>query len=367
MGQHSRLASSRLKVLLLSRYGRLGASSRLRSFQFLPFLTRAGLDVTVSSLLDDDYVRRLYSTRQQNSSAIMVAYIDRLWMLLRARRFDLLWIEKELFPWLPALAERVLFKLGPPYAVDYDDAIFHNYDLHRLAAVRAALGRKIDVVMRHAKLVIAGNEYLAVRARASGARWVELLPTVVDIDRYSRPPAPLQRHDHVIIGWIGSPSTEHYVGAVVESLRKVCAARGARVVLVGASKAVLPELAGEVWHWSEQTESDSIARFDIGIMPLSDEPWTRGKCGYKLIQYMVCGKPVVASPVGVNETLVRHGDNGYLARSADEWTNALQQLCDQPELRAAMGARGRKLVEEQYSVQAQGARLMDLLLAAANG
>ena len=117
--------------------------------------------------------------------------------------------------------------------------------------------------------------------------------------------------------------------------------------------------------WDEATETGEIGKFDVGIMPLPDNPWERGKCGFKLIQYMACGKPVVASPVGVNREIVVDGVNGFLASSHDEWVRALERLKSDPELRRTMGANGRRMVEEKYCLQVTAPRLHRLLLEAA--
>ena len=156
-----------MKILFLTRYGPLGASSRVRALQFLPTFERMVWTCDVSPLFSDVYVQALYAKTGRMNSAL-VGYLNRLTILLRARRYDLLWIEKELLPFLPALAERLLASAGISYVVDYDDAWFHRYDRHHSSIVRKLLGRKIDAVMRHARVVVAGNRYIAARAEAAG-------------------------------------------------------------------------------------------------------------------------------------------------------------------------------------------------------
>ena len=269
---------------------------------------------------------------------------------------DLRWIEKELWPWVPATLERAL--LGRvPYALDFDDAIFHNYDLHRLAPVRRLWGRKIDRLMRRADLVTAGNDYLAERARQAGARRVEWLPTVVDLDRYPPPrPRPTDRPGPCRIVWIGSPSTVHYLREVEAALGRLASRRAIELTVIGA-QIELPGVPLRCEGWTEAGEAAAIAAADIGIMPLPDSPWERGKCGYKLIQYMACGLPVVASPVGVNRRIVENGVNGFLADDAQAWIDRLEWLVDHGPERLAMGAQGRQQVERTYSLQANAPRL----------
>lgn len=348
-----------MKVLLLSRYSSLGASSRVRCYQYLPYLRDHGFSIDVFPLLDDRYIQDLYNGKRKPISFIIRAYLRRLCVLINARSYDLLWIEKELFPWLPAWAEVLLARMRIPYIVEYDDAIFHRYDLFPNKAVRTVLGGKIDAIMRNASLVIAGNEYLANRARSAGAKRVEILPTVVDLERYS----PSSNAENMIftIGWIGTPVTVKYLHHVHPALAEVCQNNRARVVLVGSGPVGLDGVPLEVRPWSEKTEVKDICSFDVGIMPLPDTPWERGKCGYKLIQYMACGKPVVASPVGVNKQIVEDGVSGFLASTNDEWVHALNALINDHELMVRMGHAGRKRVEEYYCLQVTAPRLADLL------
>jgi glycosyltransferase involved in cell wall biosynthesis len=345
-----------LKVLALTRYGRLGASSRMRLYQYVPVWSALGIEVQVSPLLSDDYLKRLYSRQATNWFDILHDYLTRALTLLRARKFDLVWIEKELFPNLPAWFEQALGALNIRYVVDYDDAVFHNYDLAPHLAKRF-LANKIDKVMRSSALVICGNAYLAERSRSTGVRRVEIIPTVIDLDRYGvLTPVPKK---HIVVGWIGSPSTVKYLQAVVPALEALAMEFPVQLRVIGA-QFFAPGLYVDCRPWSEESEVIEIQDFDIGIMPLTDSLWERGKCGYKLIQYMACGLPVVASPVGVNREIVRHGANGYLASSVDEWVDAFRALFSNSQNRFAMGVEGRLSVEKTYCLQVTGPRLAKL-------
>lgn len=349
-----------MKILLLTRYGRLGASSRLRSLQYVPWLEAAGIQCTVQALFSDSMLQARYRAGRYRGAALLAAYRDRLRQLLARRGFDLIWIEKEALPWLPAWLERALLR-GVPYVLDFDDAIFHNYDTHRSLCVRWLLGSRIDRLMKGASLVIGGNDYLARRARQAGARRVETISTVVDLERY----APRDR-THLAnlppkIVWIGSPSTIQYMEVLRQPLTTLAERHAYRLRVIG-SEFELPGVDVECLPWKEATEAVDIAECDIGIMPLVDSPWEKGKCGYKLIQYMACGLPVIASSVGVNQIIVRDGDNGYLANSPHEWSAKLGRMLDDSVSRRTMGAEGRRRVELEYSLQAIAPRVRDLLL-----
>jgi glycosyltransferase involved in cell wall biosynthesis len=334
-------------------------------YQYFAYLRDSGWIIDEAPLFDRRYVANLYAARKRSGGQVCRAMARRLKRLLDAHGYDVLWLEKELFPFLPAVFERALRISGARLLVDYDDAVFHRYDRHSAALVRLVLGRKIDAVMTSAAVVVAGNEYLAERARAAGAPLVEVVPTVVDLDRYSMRDV-LQR-DYLTIGWIGSPETQEYLNTIAPALAAFCAESGARVRAIGAEpRFTLPGVPLDVVPWSEAAEVDALKELDVGVMPLPDSPWEQGKCGLKLIQYMGCALPVVASPVGVNREIVSHGETGFLATSRQEWVDALRRLAAFPELRSCMGRAGRKRAEERYSLRVAAPRLARLLRLAAD-
>ncbi|KAF0286429.1 hypothetical protein BA899_09755 [Spiribacter sp. SSL99] len=352
-----------MKVLILSRYGRKGASSRLRMMQYVPGLEASGCEVSVEHLFGDQYLEALYMGQRANGD-IFSAYRRRIRSLMKAKDADVIWLEKEALPWVPAAIEHGLFPRDAPLVVDYDDAVFHRYDRHRSAVVRAILGGKIGQVMARADLVIAGNHYLRDYALRAGADRVEVVPTVVDADAYA-PTAKRDSDRTVTIGWVGTPGTwQDCVMPFLPDIKAALSGLDARLMAVGAGPLAdqLPDLT--IRAWSEDREVADIQAMDIGIMPLPDTPWMRGKCGYKLIQYMACGLPVVASPVGVNREIVDHGVNGFLADTPLEWAEALSTLVTDDALRQRMGGQARALVERQYSLRVQGPHIAELLRSA---
>lgn len=344
-------------ILLLSRYERQGASSRVRSYQFLDALEAAGLRVDVCPLFDDEYVRRRHDPAGPPVAAALRAYGRRVRDLARAGSHAVVWVEYEALPWLPFTAEGWLYAKRP-VVVDYDDAIFHRYDGHASALVRRVLGRKIDRIMAAARVVVTGNDYLAERARAAGAKQVVILPSVVDPSRYTA--RPTFGAGGMVVGWIGSPATTPHLASVAPALASLRDLPGLRIETVGAAPFAVEGVAVTQRPWSEASEAADIARFDVGIMPLPDDPWSRGKCGYKLIQYMASGLPVVASPVGANRRIVEHGVNGFLAADAASWSQSLRTLHADPALRARFGAAGRARVVAEYSRAVVAPRLVAL-------
>jgi glycosyltransferase involved in cell wall biosynthesis len=348
-----------MKVLLLAKYGAKAASTRHRFLQYFPALKQAGIDVTTSVLLDDQYLEHKLDEARVSVWPVARGFARRLRDLLNASAFDVIVVHCEIFPYLPAWVEQLLRWRRIPYIVDFDDAIFHNYDLHRSRLVRHFLGHKFARALAGSALVLAGNEYLASYARRWNDR-VETLPTVVDVERY-RPRRREKAADAFTIGWMGSPTTAPYLTEIEPALRRFFSSHTGRLVLVGSGAVGLNGVPLEVHRWAETKELEELGDFDVGIMPLPDTPWTRGKCGFKLVQYMAVGLPVVASPVGVNSTLVEHGVDGYLASSSAEWLKALVTLAEDRSLRMAMGDTGRVKVERQYSLQSTAPRLVELL------
>lgn len=340
-----------VKVLLFSRYDRLGASSRLRFLQYIPDLAESNIDITVSPLFSDEYLISLYGNKKIGKVYLIRCFIKRLFKLLYVFKYDYIWIEKELFPYLPAWIEILLTRLGVKYVVDYDDAIFHNYDLSTNKFVRKLLANKIDKVMKYSFYITAGNDYLAERASLSGAKNILKIPTVVDHLRYS---TQGNNSEELVIGWVGSPSTQKYVTELSTILNNICSIYSAKLVLVGAQNSIVsyfPNIKIEVLPWTEDSEVAVIQQFDIGIMPLSDGPWEKGKCGYKLIQYMACGKAVVASDVGVNKDIVEGSEAGLIV--VDDWYEALDKLLSSKTLRQSFGINAREAVINKYSISSQ--------------
>lgn len=354
-----------MKVLALPRYVAQGASSRLRMRQYLPALAELGWHVNESPLLDEAYLAAIYAGRKPAVWRLAFLYVRRLLVLLGAWQYDRVWLEKELWPWAPGWLEAIVLRLLPPAVVDYDDALFHNYDQHPRAICRRVFAGKIATVMRSASVVVAGSHYVRDYARAVGARHVEYLPTVVDLARYAVQPARAPKPTFVV-GWVGTPFTVKYLDLIAPAL-SVLAQQGHALELrvIGAVAPPIAGVAVQSLPWSAAREAEEIAGFDVGVMPLEDSPWERGKCAYKLIQYMACGLPVVASPVGMNAEVVGEGAQqaGFLAADTSAWIDVLTRLLQAPELRQCLGAQGRARVVADYSLQVAAPRLVAMFQA----
>lgn len=356
-----------MKILLLNRYSKLGASSRLRFYQYFPWLRAQSISIDEVPFFSEEYLRSFYSSGRKSVGHVIQAYLKRLSICCKPGRYDLVWIEKECFPWLPAPFEHFPFLREIPYVVDYDDAIHHNYDQHSLGPVKWFLSDKLCRFVAGAAAVSVGNTYLAEWARGVGSTRVEIIPTVIDLERYPQSDRRVEVHNEFRVGWIGTPTTSNYLWLVRDALVRLAQKYQLRLVVVGAGPLENFGVPIERHAWEAETESSILSNLDAGIMPLQDSPWEWGKCGYKLIQYMACGLPVIASSVGVNKEIVDHGINGFLADTPEQWDAALQALSLDVDLRKSMGMAGRRKVEKQYCLQVTGSMMVALLKEAATG
>lgn len=344
-----------IRVLGLSLYGPLAASTRYRLTQYAPGLTGYGIDLEVKALLGDEYVRCSYAEKKYPLFKLVKDYLHRVVLMFRQRRYDVAILNAELFPLLPGLIEARLLRI--PYIYDFDDAFFLKYRLERFRRVSFFLKDKFNPVIERAAAVTAGNDYLTRFARQHNAA-IHWLPTVVDTERYA--PMPNRRGDVFTIGWIGSPSTSVYLSELSEPLAHLGREGPVRMLVVGGYCPSIPGVDVVNTPWSEAAEIDLINTFDVGVMPLFDDDWAKGKCAFKLIQYMACAVPVIASRVGANLDVVQP-DCGFLATDQQEWLDALRFLRDQPGRRRQMGEAGRARVEQHYSLRRNLPVLADVI------
>jgi glycosyltransferase involved in cell wall biosynthesis len=343
-----------VKILSLTKYGKLGASSRLRTLQYLALLEKKGIDVSSHALISDKALLLRYKLGCYSPVSLIFFYIKRIKTLIFKKSFDLVWIEKEAFPWFPVWIELLLLR-GKPFILDYDDATFHNYDQNSNKILRYFFHDRLDRLMAKSSLVVCGNLYLQKRALTSGASNTVILPTVVNLDKY-----PVKEYiDFTLIDyvnyqckivWIGSPSTQHYLELIKGPLQVLSRKYNFILRVIGSDELKISSVNIEIIPWTEEAESKLIRDCDIGIMPLLNTSWEKGKCGYKLIQYMASGLPVVASPIGVNQDIICHGKNGFLANNENEWVASLDNLLGNSGLRSEMGLCGRQDVVEKYSL-----------------
>lgn len=331
-------------------------SQRYRFEQFTDYWQQHGFTHEYAWLIGADDDRTFYSPGHIAAKTMIFfrSWLRRAAQVRTAKDFDLVIVQREAFMTGSTRFERRLAASGVPVVYDFDDAIWHmdvseaNRNLRWLKDPA-----KTSKLISLADVVIAGNGYLGDFARRYNQR-VEVVPTVIDTDVYV--PAPsFERPDRpVVIGWTGSYTSLAHLRQQEPMLRALHEHWGDRILfrVISDRDLVIPGLPIENVRWSSAREPQDLAGIDIGIMPLPDDEWARGKCGFKGLQYMGMGKAVVLSAVGVNKEIVQHGVNGLLALTQQEWLDALGQLIVDADLRARMGKEARSTVEARYSVKA---------------
>ena len=358
-----------LKVLALSPIPEEGAGCRFRVSQYIPYLRDAGFDVTVSPFYSREYFSFVYRPGNylRKAAGFAALTLRRVNELFSMREYDLVFLYREAIPIGPPIIERQIARMGIPIVYDFDDAIF----LPAVSEANQAVSflknpARVAEILSLSRRVTVGNEFLAAYARKFNPN-VTVIPTAVDTSRFVPRPDPLPAAGRkLVVGWIGSPTTFRYL----ESLRDVLAAVAARhpftLKVSGAGRAVdFPGVDVQVVPWSMADEVRLFNTCDIGVYPLTDDDWSRGKCGFKAIQCMACGVPVVAAAVGVNREIISDGVNSYLASNDSEWVAKLGLLLSDAALRARLASAGRRTIEERYSLRVTAPQLAAVLASAA--
>jgi glycosyltransferase involved in cell wall biosynthesis len=366
------MPKNRRRLLALAAYPEGSAATRFRVTQVLPYLEAQGWDVRFEPFVDDDFFSRFYESgnRWEKATYLASRSISRLALALRVADVDAVLVQREASLIGPPYVERILSSIrGFPLIFDFDDAIWH-YDLprstHPLAARLLKRPSKSWYTMRQAALVIAGSRYLAERAREVNPR-VEVVPTVVSSATWTPLPGRLDGefcgHPTPRIGWVGSHSTAHQLELVLPALQRL-RAEGHRFELhvVGAGGGFDLngfELQSRAWRLDEELRE--FQELDIGLAPMHSEPVYQGKCGFKQLQYMSVGVPLVSSWVGGARDFVIDGENALVARDAHGWYAHIKALLGSRELRGRLASNGRSLIESRYCIERQGPKLARLI------
>lgn len=351
-----------MKVLFLTRYPIEGASSRYRVYQYVPHLERLGVTCHVESFMDRSLYELSFTPgRTPQKIAATLGAARRRWRTLQTHReFDLVYMQRELFPFGPPWAERWLKRSGARLVFDYDDALFIKKPsrYNPLSTLLRSSEKTLDI-FRICDCVVAGNDWL----RDMAAQYCKRAVTIDVAEDAHRVPVRSRYDDDggVLIGWLGSKSTVKYLRLVEDALREVYARHPAiRFEIVGGGEFELSGLPVAHTEWSFESEIAALSRFDIGIMPLPMEEWSRGKSGGKARTYMASGVPPVCTRIGYNTELVRHGETGFLCETRDEWVAALSALIEDAQLRRQMATAARADVEDRFSPAGQAEKMFEL-------
>ncbi|MEY2439190.1 MAG: hypothetical protein QOI34_575 [Verrucomicrobiota bacterium] len=333
-----------MRVLAVIEHGR-APSTRLRLTDCLERYRQSGIEVTIVTARRSSLTERARVIRQ-------------------AAKHDLVILFKTIG--FSAIELKFLQRSNPRIIFDFDDAVMFRSQKYR-QPLRGKDFRKFLRTVKHCAAVVAGNDFLACFADACG-RPVTILPTSVDLSKYRMDVTRPNREDaDFTIGWLGLSDGLAYLRHIQPALRRLSEDfPGLKLKVISDKPLELEGVVVENESWRLESEQGNLRSFDIGIMPLWDSVWTRGKCGYKILQYMAAGIPVVASAVGANLDIITSGENGFLARTSEDWIRSVRSLLENPELRKTFASRGRELVAKHYSLEKFSQRYSKLMHDVAN-
>ncbi|MCX8112904.1 MAG: glycosyltransferase family 4 protein [Bacteroidia bacterium] len=354
------------RIALLTAYPlHIPPSLRFRIGQYLPALQEAGYTIECIPF----FSAQQYQTFTARDTPILrrfgiigSSFLGSLVRAINRGRWDGIYLHREATVLGTTLVEK-LWMRGLPVIVDFDDAIWIvnvSEENKRFAWLKSS--QKLPRLLRQAKVVTVCNEYLAAFARQY-AEDVRIIPTTIDTDLYRALETPPK--SYVVIGWSGSRTTTAHLRTIEGALVQLYKLYGDRIRFrfIGTS-GYQPPFPAEILPWRADTEVEDLMKIDIGLMPLPDEDWSRGKCALKALQYMALGKAAVVSPIGMNCEVIEDGVNGLFARTLDDWVDKISYLIEHPEVRQSLGRAAREVVERQYSVRANTAKYMEAFEAA---
>ncbi|MDP2593368.1 MAG: glycosyltransferase [bacterium] len=351
-----------MKVLFITQFSEKGGSSRIHIIQFFPFLEKEGVKFRHTHIYPDVCFDVQMGVRQTSPAGKIfnllffgiVGVFKKIFVSLTASKFDAVVIQKETFPkilfWL-------LHAVNPNIIYEIDDAIFEINPYHKGGAIKNALLRYqaflCKNMLKKSAYVLAENQYLAREARKYNEK-VSVFTVSIDTDIF-HPVGKKLYGSEVVIGWVGSPSTSHMLAGLLDAftiLKSKCS--GWKLVSVGASPDFdMPGILLEKRQWTAELSVKNLQSFDIGLMPLDDSPFTRGRLGGKMIQYMAVGIPTVAQNVGLNPTIVKDGQNGFLVSDKNDWAEKLALLVRNPEMRQVLGQKAREICLKEFSISSR--------------
>lgn len=349
-----------MKILFFTRYTSLAASTRYRFSQYVNSFERNGYECTLKPLLPDAYLKSFNEGTSFSNFQLIKCYLIRAWDVLSISGYDLVYIQYELLPYTPPWLIYWLKWRNISFVVDYDDAIFHNYDTHPSWIIRILFRNKIKIIAKAANHIITGSPYLTEYFKKYQPNTTEI-PTSIDLELY--PPLEYVNFGQTfVIGWIGSKSTSVHLLSIIDTLDRFTKKYNAEVHLIGFDKNLahrLPSDCFRIIDWQLNQDFNLLKPAVVGIMPLINGHFEQGKCGFKLIQYMASSKPFIASPFEANLKIDRNHQNLF-ATTPEEWFKALESVYHNQAFYCSIGEKGRKVVQQYYCVQSNFYRYLEV-------
>ncbi|MGN7892734.1 glycosyltransferase [Bacillus sp. 22475] len=361
-----------MKIYFCTPTGRRGASSRYRVFQFLPYLN-IQLEKETFQFLDDT----TYSLFKSNNLfsvfyRLIFLLFKPLSLIFKVKRGDILLVHRDIYPFGLFWLERLLKRKGAKIIFDLDDAIFLD-DTSEISNKKNKLlynlkyGKRYDRIIKISDMIICGNEFLESYCKQINSNTI-IIPTVIDLNCVKNIDRDSSLKDKIVFGWIGNPGNSSYFKKILPIFDKVADKYKKQIVFrcIGGNLNYIPNspyFAVEELAWSEETEYENLSQIDVGIMPLEDSDWSKGKCGLKILQYMSVGKTTIADAVGVNTSIIDHGKNGFLTHSLDDWEKYIELVVKEHEtnMLEEMGMLAEEKLQAEYSLQVHVSRLKEVI------
>jgi glycosyltransferase involved in cell wall biosynthesis len=341
-------------------------SQRFRYEQYLGFMKEDGLDYKICSFLDENTWSILYKPGHtfRKVSGIIKGFAKRFIVLLNLRKYDFIFIHREATPIGPPIFEWIIAKVFQKKIIyDFDDAIWiPNTSSNNKIVAAIKWHSKVRSICRWAYKISCGNEFLQEYASLynSNAYYV---PTTIDTDHKHNPDLYRKvRNSKPVIGWTGTHSTLIYLNEILPALKLLEKKFEFELCVIANQDPKLPLKYYNFIAWNKETEIQDLLRFDIGLMPLTNDEWAEGKCGFKALQYMALNIPALVSPIGVNISIIKNGHNGYLCENEVEWFNSLSCLLQNYELIKKIGISAREKVISSYSINSNRLRFLELFV-----
>jgi glycosyltransferase involved in cell wall biosynthesis len=359
-----------IKVLFFTQTPEVGAAPRYRVYQYLDYLRSKGFECDINFGASNDCFRKLVERnklRDKFRYYYSEPFISRLKSLFTVKKYDIIFIQRDLLLYFPHVFEVLIQKLNKKIVFDYDDALFeipNSMDFRYLYYLRGK--NKTANVIKLSRHVIAGNKYLADYALKYNQN-VTIIPTSVDLSRHKDKTVDKKTSEKIVIGWIGRPGSAFYLKKMQNVFLALARKHNFILKVVGAKELNLPGVSLVTKNWRLEEEIEDLGGFDIGIMPLTEDAWAQGKSATKLLEYLAAGIPVVCSPVGINKDIISEGENGFLAGAEQEWIDKLSILLSNEDMRKKFSRQGRFIVEKFFSIQANAPKLEEVLMRVYRG